>query len=858
MLVLKKLELIQKTIEKHNSIEYRIINNTNSKNLILLSKSEPSLVAALQASFDKYIQDIIIESDADEFIINEIKKICPKNEVVHRNVSYINWNRQSETTKFDNVIAGYSFKGGMGRSSTLAYLAYFYYLMGKKIVVLDCDFEAPGIASMFFDREEREKKAGVLDYLIDLNIENELKLDDYFLQSEVSDNSGNFYLFPSGIDHDIKNYINKISKIDFNSKQYTTNYNKLLNHINTTLKPDLILIDLRAGLNESNGLILKKISNSNLLFFNSEEQNEDGLNVILNLLGSMDNNYVMNSTIRFSNSELRNSKAKELNNFLHQNFNTLKPDNIIPVPFHSVMLENNILELKRFLTTEYEIYNTTGNIHLPKLIKTISNRYKLEKPKSSLNVGPINELQLKSILTKLESVFSKLTGTEQFKNENDSKYFYLKEDLTKIVNEQIFLILGAKGSGKSTLFEMFTRPHQAILSKLNTTNNTYIAGLSKNIMADITQDHISLIYKNSNQQTSDIKRFWKCLTLFQLENKLNISDKYFDCFDDLNSKFHNLEVGIEVDRKLKEINIEQLKKDKVITLVYDELDVAFSDSDLDLRKTFITALVSFWQDNIYKFSQIRSKVLLRNDIFQTLEIENKTHLDLNRYELKWNEKEILSLILNIFISALTLDELDAINLSSIIKKKNSKSNEVSDDIDEIRSAIYLIFDRKLSGNRPSMDKFIMTRLADAQGLITPRVIYKFMSESIGHEIKLTSRIEKNHLFTSFEKKNIEILREVSKHKLEEYKAEYPTYKKIYEKLQQIGQRTFSFEELKLQYAKKTSIEKINEDINKLINSGFIHIHDERQKKYQVAYVYLFALNLKLNRSNTDKKVKNNS
>lgn len=413
----------------------------------------------------------------------------------------------------------------------------------------------------------------------------------------------------------------------------------------------------------------------------------------------------------------------------------------------------------------------------------------------------------------------------------------------------------AKGSGKSTLFEMFTKPHRGILSKLNTSKNTYIAGYSKKIMADITQDHISLIYKNSNKETSDIKRFWKCLTLFQLENMLNISNKYFDCFEDLSSKFHELEVGIDVDRKLKEINIEQLKDEKIITLVYDELDVAFSDSDLVLRKVFITALVSFWQDNIYKFSQIRSKVLLRNDIFQTLEIENKTHLDLNRYELKWNEKEILSLILNIFISALTHDELDAINLSSIIKKKNNISNEVSDDIEEIRSAIYLIFDRKLSGNRPSMDKFIMTRLADAKGLITPRVIYKFMSESIKNEIALTTRVEKKHLFTSFEKKNIDILREVSKHKLEEYNAEYPTYKNIYEKLQKIGQRIFTFEELKQQYPRKTSIEKINSDLNKLENSGFIHVHDERKKKFQVAYIYLFALNLKLNRSNTDKKAK---
>jgi len=48
MLVLKKLELIQEAIEKHSSIEYRIINNTNSKNLILLSKNEASLAPCVR------------------------------------------------------------------------------------------------------------------------------------------------------------------------------------------------------------------------------------------------------------------------------------------------------------------------------------------------------------------------------------------------------------------------------------------------------------------------------------------------------------------------------------------------------------------------------------------------------------------------------------------------------------------------------------------------------------------------------------------------------------------------------------------------------------------------------------------
>ncbi|MBG9999560.1 AAA family ATPase [Pseudoalteromonas sp. NSLLW24] len=858
MKLLNIIKKIQECIQKYPDINYRIINNTIGKNVILLSLNDKNLINELKKSFSKHIQEIIIETDEDEFLINEIKSICNENQIVHRNVSYIKWHRKATVKSFDNVIAGYSFKGGMGRSSTIAYLSYYYYLIGKKVAVLDCDFEAPGIASMFFERSERNGKSGILDYLVDLNMEDEPKLNDYFIQSEVSNSSGNLYIFPSGINSDTTSYIDKISKIDFNSTNYSNSFIKLLKHINSTLKPDVIFIDLRAGINESNGLVLNDISGTNLLFFNSEEQNEDGLNVVLNSIGNYENNFIMNSTIRFSSSDVRSIKEKALSNYLSDNFKAFSKDHIIPIPFHPILLESNIDDFKNFVSTQFEISKAKKDTYLSSLINVIGDRLNLKNNGLSLikkNDEVIDEVNLDPIFKKLENVFSRLTGTEQFKNDDDSKFFYLKEDLSKIVNEQIFLILGAKGSGKSTLFEMFTKPHQAILKKLNTKNNSYIAGFSKPILNDLTQDHLSLILQKSVNKILDIKRFWKCLTLFQLENQLQTTSKYFNDINNIVESFNTPETGISVDERLKSINIELYQSDKSITLVYDELDIGFSDTEY--RQIFITALVSYWQDNIYKFSQIRSKILLRNDIFSTLSIENKTHLDLNKYELQWSEKEILSLILNTFISALSWDELEAINLSGIVKTKNPVKNEVLDDIDEIRAAMYLIFDRKLAGNRPSMDKWIMTRLADAQGLITPRVIYKFMSESIKHERALSHRTNKKHLLTSFSKNNTSILKKVSEHKLVEYRAEYPECVDLFVNIQKIGQRTFSFEEFKKSYQtpNKASTETVLKGLNMLINSGFILISDERLKKYQVAYVYLYALGLKINRSNTGKKRK---
>ncbi len=374
MILTKKIIEIEKYLKENKNLEYRIINNTLGKNLILINgKNTKEIKKKLLSDYSKYIQEVIIENqEEDLFIIEEIKKICPKNSIVHRNVSYVNWNRKVNA-KFNNIIAGYSFKGGMGRSTTLAYLAYLYVLLGKKVAVLDCDFEAPGIASMFFEKERRENKSGILDYFVDLNITDKLELKDYFLEED------SLYVFPSGIDYNIENYMNKISKTDFNSLEYTNKFTKLIMQINTDIDPDLIFIDLRAGINESNGLILKQLSNTNLMFFNSEEQNEDGLQVVLSLFDNLDNNFIMNSTIRYHYSDEREANEKKLKDFVADKFKTLEKKNIIPVPYEAVMLESSIEKFKKFTIGQKDLYYIGKEVYLKKIIGNINEKYFNEK-----------------------------------------------------------------------------------------------------------------------------------------------------------------------------------------------------------------------------------------------------------------------------------------------------------------------------------------------------------------------------------------------------------------------------------------------------------------------------------------------
>jgi cellulose biosynthesis protein BcsQ len=64
----------------------------------------------------------------------------------------------------------YSYKGGAGRSMTLANIAQWYYMQGLRVVIIDWDLEAPGLENYFFsedhDLELVRSQIGLIDMLM--------------------------------------------------------------------------------------------------------------------------------------------------------------------------------------------------------------------------------------------------------------------------------------------------------------------------------------------------------------------------------------------------------------------------------------------------------------------------------------------------------------------------------------------------------------------------------------------------------------------------------------------------------------------------------------------------------------------
>lgn len=189
------------------------------------------------------------------------------------------------------IVAFYSFKGGVGRTTAAAAFALSWARRGKRVAALDVDLDAPGLGRLLdADGEGTTARWGVVDYLLEQGID--LPLDDYRHTCARSNVTGDGVIdvYPSGRVN--AHYLAKLSKLDLemasaneSSKAQTNPLEPLLLRLQADSHPDLIVLDSRAGLSPAAGIVLGGIAHVHVVVSTAGEQALDGLRVVVRRLG---------------------------------------------------------------------------------------------------------------------------------------------------------------------------------------------------------------------------------------------------------------------------------------------------------------------------------------------------------------------------------------------------------------------------------------------------------------------------------------------------------------------------------------------------------------------------------------------
>lgn len=393
---------------------------------------------------------------------------------------------------------------------------------------------------------------------------------------------------------------------------------------------------------------------------------------------------------------------------------------------------------------------------------------------------------------------------------NLDQKFIKTDDFDEFLNNKNVLTIGSKGSGKSALFEMFTKyeKHTRDLCN-NRLNDIFI--IRGTGFKDVKELSTSDIEQLMIQEGFDFLKVWNLYIAIKCAFKLgeegycsgnNLNDflknagrigdyrilpviKYLwgtivgEPPKSINLKIKDVEIKIgnskkeiDVDELLIEINDLLEQEGKTVWILFDKVDEIFSNKT-EIRKK---ALEGLFLSQLYlspKYSRIKMKILLRTDIWKTLNFVNKSHLIGKILELKWDKNKLMELIV--------------LRGCSSGKIKEYLTSEFHQDVENYISEkrfeeiFYKIFDDQVyKGNKqaPLFD-WVIERITDGMGNIYPRELITFGNSAVG--------IQRGELIVNEERlisgNSIKkAYYSVSKAKCDTYLTEFPKLERHYKAL----------------------------------------------------------------------------
>lgn len=171
-------------------------------------------------------------------------------------------------------IVFFGIKGGVGRSSALSAAAYHLLAQSKNVLVIDADFESPGVSATLL-ADNLRPDYGLLDWFalhaLDQKLAAELIQTRRVVErsglDQLVSGEGTIWVAPS-FGRQTQDYVGKLGRLyqDVGDQGYVQRFKKMLSNLEAELSPDVVLIDSRAGVDDTAALALTQLDAHGLLF----------------------------------------------------------------------------------------------------------------------------------------------------------------------------------------------------------------------------------------------------------------------------------------------------------------------------------------------------------------------------------------------------------------------------------------------------------------------------------------------------------------------------------------------------------------------------------------------------------------
>lgn len=570
------------------------------------------------------------------------------------------------------VISFYSYKGGMGRTTTLvAYASYLAIHHSKKVVVIDCDLEAPGLTNFFLRYPaEQNQRNGLVEYMLDkeLSLASQKKIKDYVWEVDHAfSGEGSIYVMPAGNmsicktekDSDSTNldhYIEGLSRLDISDKDYAADIFKSLLSDLAVLNPDIILLDSKTGISDIMGITVCALSDLSVGFFRPDAQSLPGLHFFINLMMNNQNvePYIVNSILPNAVSQKKVLFEQFCKN-VDDAINTIDDEADISFPCYPISRQSDFEVLGTAAENISDFSEVIRNNDIKDysiLFEALTNRAFSSKDKKMSGERAYGLREC--VLTHTKNVLSSIdlyAENQSVEDDLNNYRFYYRRCMNDLLNTDKYLIVGSKGTGKSYIYNALKNRRIVDMIKSNTGKTddyVFLYTIDK-------RDRIFDVAKFPETSTIEKYRFWMIYTWNILVS--DITEKFPDftvsadleCArlqdDDttrvwLYEKMQSDNYVLRIEQELKRLDdyLNHLEKTTYLTIIYDQLDEIVTPS---LWSEWIPELIKYWR--VKHFSFISGKMFVRRDL--VLGLVGLTNINdiLNQaIDIEWKTEEIYS------------------------------------------------------------------------------------------------------------------------------------------------------------------------------------------------------------------------
>ncbi|WP_131766016.1 P-loop ATPase, Sll1717 family [Candidatus Protofrankia californiensis] len=764
------------------------------------------------------------------------------------------------------VVTFYSLRGGVGRSTALAYAARIL-AREHRVLCVDMDLEAPGLAALFGVEEALTDGQGVVPLLVNIDLGAEPDITEHLVRV---DRDAELYLLPAGLP--TPNYARQLAQID-PAAYYREDFNPLralMSRIRSLrLSFDVILLDARTGISPLSAPLLFDLADLAVVAFFPHPQSFRGTRALVRALlhastersaggshltpapsflvspvpsGDQEsieryeeraleqiNSWVDGSVLPTGASAFDDAKIADITNFIVYN--------------EAVATSDSVVE-SADLSRPYEPLAEWISGYLPSNVSPLPDVFFSGRSSGRDTVSiAFSEPKSEKELALDELSFSTVVAEQE--DDEELRIFFLRTSATgRALSPDIPLVIGRKGTGKTMIFRKLSAP--------DTSNVTVVApsGLGAAWLPGV--DEFALLDSVRAELGLEWRAVWQALTALAVAKatpdvqppawaptlgllRPGSPQTGSSLVEDLRALLAAPDVG---PRSWEWIRALDEAARPGTLLLFDGLDSGFGGTPAALfrRAEAITGLLELVNTRGDGLVNLRYKILLREDLYRAVNIPNKSHFFGREVRLSWADPtEYLKVGVKRAVRAPAFRRL----LNATVTNDHLPLLDVAVEVwseDLTRMAWRLLAGERVAGSKTAFTwNWVWKRLADANDDHSPRALLQLLG--LARDRERTLNIQTGHPRSVIRPKAmIDSLGDVSEQALISLQEEFPELKSLLDELRSLPLTPFAASDI-----------RAPEDIRRLAQEvGLLGVSmgtPEQPERFRVPELYRLALNM---------------